>query len=134
LDLLEDAGIPPPKPPIITFEDRAELARIALAQQQFTYVSAFFVGLLGGAAIAYYAGYRDVVLTIFKWALSGTGIALILSTLNVGKMNSFKCPRCDQNYFGGALLGSLLEAMRHLRAAAQPAGRRGADPVNPNGA
>src|SRR5271166_6350503 len=105
LDLLEDAGIPPPKPPIITFEDRAELARIALAQQQFTYVSAFFVGLLGGAAIAYYAGYRDVVLTIFKWALSGTGIALILSTLNVGKMNSFKCPRCDQNYFGGALWG-----------------------------
>jgi hypothetical protein len=102
MDLLEDAGIPPPKPPIITAEDRAELASMAVAQRQFTYVCAFFVGLLGGAAIAYYLGYRDIVFTIFKWAISGTGIALILSMLNIGKMYSFKCPRCDSNYFAGA--------------------------------
>jgi hypothetical protein len=102
LDLLEEAGILPPKPPIITPEDRAELASMALAQRQFYYVCAFFVGMLGGAAIAYYLGYRDIVLTIFKWAVSGTGIALILSTLNIGKMYSFKCPRCDRNYFEGA--------------------------------
>jgi hypothetical protein len=102
LDLLEDAGIPPPKPPIITAEDRAELASMAVAQRQFYYVSAFFVGLIFGAGIAYYIGYRDAVLTIFKWAISGTGIALILSMLNIGKMYSFKCPRCDSNYFEGA--------------------------------
>ena len=102
MDLLEEAGIPPPKPPIITPEDRAELASMAVAQRQFYYVCAFFAGLVGGAAIAYYLGYRDIVLTIFKWALSGTGIALILSMLNIGKMYSFKCPRCDRKYFEGA--------------------------------
>lgn len=102
MDLLDEAGIPQPKPPIITPEDRAELASMALAQRQFTYVCAFFVGLLGGAAIAYWLGYRDIVLTIFKWAISGTGIALILSMLNIGKMYSFKCPRCENNYFEGA--------------------------------
>ena len=105
MDLLEDAGIPPPPPPIITAEDRAELAGMAVAQRQFSYVSAFFAGLAGGAALAYYIGYNDVVLTIFKWALSGTGIALILSTLNVGKMYSYKCPRCEQSYFAGATWG-----------------------------
>ena len=102
MDLLEDAGIPPPKPPIITPEDRAELASMALAQRQFYFVCAFLVGLLGGAGIAYYLGYRDIVFTIFKWAISGTGIALILSVLNFGKLYSFKCPRCGGNYFWGA--------------------------------
>jgi hypothetical protein len=102
LDLLEDAGIPPPKPPIITDDDRAALASMALAQRQFYFVCAFFVGLVGGAAIAYYLGYHDVVFTIFKWAISGTGIALILSALNISKLYSFKCPRCDGNYFWGA--------------------------------
>jgi hypothetical protein len=101
LDLLEDAGIPPPKPPIITAEDRAALASMAVAQRQFKYVSAFFAGLVGGAAIAYFIGYNDIVLTIFKWALSGTGIALILSAFNITKLYSFKCPRCDEVYFVG---------------------------------
>jgi hypothetical protein len=105
LDLLEDAGIPPPKPPIITAEDRAELASMAVAQRQFYFVCAFFVGLLGGAAVAYYLGYRDIVFTIFKWAISGTGIALILSVLNFGKLYSFKCPRCGEHYFWGAPWG-----------------------------
>lgn len=102
MDLLEEAGIPQPKPPIITAEDRAQLASMAVTQRQFYFVSAFFAGLICGAAIAYYIGYRDVVLTIFKWAISGTGIALILSTLNIGKIYSFKCPRCGSNYFAGA--------------------------------
>lgn len=102
MDLLDEAGIPQPKPPIITAEDRAELASMAVAQRQFIYVCAFFVGLIGGAGIAYYFGYRDIVFTIFKWAISGTGIALILSMLNIGKMYSFKCPRCENNYFAGA--------------------------------
>ena len=75
---------------------------MAVAQGQFYYVSAFFVGLIFGAAIAWYIGYRDVVLTVFKWAISGTGIALILSMLNIGKLCSFKCPRCGENYFSGA--------------------------------
>jgi len=105
LDLLEDAGIAPPKPPIITPEDRAELASMAVAQRQFYFVCAFLVGLLGGAAIAYYLGYRDIVFTIFKWAISGTGIALILSILNFGQLYSYKCPRCGENYFWGAPWG-----------------------------
>lgn len=75
---------------------------MTVAQRQFIYVFAFFAGLLAGAAIAYWLGYRDIVLTIFKWAISGTGIALILSTLNIGQMYSFKCPRCERNYFEGA--------------------------------
>ncbi|HEV2169431.1 MAG TPA: hypothetical protein VGR40_00710 [Candidatus Binatus sp.] len=102
MDLLDEAGIPQPKPPIITADDRAELASMAAAQLQFYYVCMFFVGLVFGAAIAYYLGYRDVVFTIFKWVISGTGIALIFSVLNVGKMYSFKCPRCNSDYFVGA--------------------------------
>jgi len=78
---------------------------MTLAQRQFIYVSAFFAGVVAGAAVAYYLGYRDIVFTIFKWAISGTGIALIMSTLNIGKMYSFKCPRCEQNYFWGAPWG-----------------------------
>jgi hypothetical protein len=105
LDLLEDAGIPPPRPPIITDEDRAELASIALAQRQFYFVAAFFAGMVGGAVIAYLIGYRDIVLTILGWVVSGTGLALIWSTLNLGKIYSYKCPRCDQGYFSGAPWG-----------------------------
>jgi predicted cobalt transporter CbtA len=105
LDLLEDAGIPPPRPPIITDEDRAELASIALAQRQFYFVAAFFAGMVGGAVIAYLIGYRDIVLTILGWVVSGTGLALIWSTLNLGKIYSYKCPRCDQDYFSGAPWG-----------------------------
>jgi hypothetical protein len=102
LDLLEDAGIPPPRPPIISDEDRAELASIALAQREFYFVAAFFAGMVGGAITAYVVGYNDIVLAILKWVVSGTGLALILSALNLGKIYSFKCPRCDQNYFRGA--------------------------------
>lgn len=78
---------------------------MALAQRQFYFVCVFFVGLIAGAAIAYFIGYRDIVFTIFKWAISGTGVALILSILNISKLYSYKCPRCDGNYFGGGPLG-----------------------------
>jgi hypothetical protein len=105
LDLLEDAGIPPPRSPILTDEDRAALASMALAQRQFYYVFAFFVGLAVGAAIAYFIGYNELVRTIVKWALSGTGLALIVSALNITKLYSFKCPRCDGNYFWSSPLG-----------------------------
>ena len=73
MDLLEDAGIPQPRSPILTDDDRAALASMALAQRQFYYVFTFFVGMVAGAAVAYYLGYRDIVLTIFKWTISGTG-------------------------------------------------------------
>ena len=105
MDLLEEAGIPQPKPPIITADDRAALASMALAQSQFYLVLAFFVGMLAGAAVAYVIGYRDLVITLFKWAISGTGLALIVTMLNFTKLSSFKCPRCDNNYFSGAPLG-----------------------------
>jgi len=72
---------------------------MALAQRQFYYMSAFFAGMVGGAAIAYFVGYSDVVSTIFKWAISGTGLALIVSALNVTKLSSFKCPRCGEVFF-----------------------------------
>lgn len=105
MDLLEDAGIPPPKPPIITTEDRAELASMALAQRQFYFVSMFFAGMVGGAVIAYFVGYSDLVRTIIRWVLSDTGLALIVSMLNISKLYSFKCPRCAGNYFWGAPRG-----------------------------
>ena len=105
MDLLEEAGIPPPRPPIITAEDRAALASMALAQRQFYYVSTFFVGLVAGAVVAYFIGYNDLVRTIVKWALSGTGLALIVSALNITKLYSFKCPRCGGNYFWGSPWG-----------------------------
>lgn len=130
MDLLEEAGIPPPKPPILTADDRAALASMALAQSQFYLVLSFFVGMLAGAAVAYLIGYRDLVITLFKWAISGTGLALIVTMLNITKLSSFKCPRCDGNYFSGRTARNLLEAMRHLRPAAQPAGRCGPDSVN----
>jgi len=78
------------------------LASMALAQRQFYYVFAFFVGMAAGAAIAYFIGYNDVVRTILEWALSGTGLALIVSALNITKLYSFKCPRCGEVYFVGA--------------------------------
>ncbi len=101
MDLLEDAGIPPPRSPIITDEDRAELASMALAQRQFYYVSTFFAGMVGGATIAYFVGYDDVVRTIFRWVLSGTGLAMIVSVLNISRLFSFKCPRCGELFFLG---------------------------------
>jgi hypothetical protein len=101
LDLLEDAGIPQPRPPILTPEDRAALASMALAQRQFYYVSTFFVGMVAGAAIAYAIGYYDEVSRIFQWAISGTGAALILSMLNISRLMSFKCPRCGELFFTG---------------------------------
>jgi hypothetical protein len=101
VDLLEDAGIPPPRSPILTDEDRAELAGMALAQRQFYYVSTFFVGMLGGGAIAYAIGYNDEVRRIIQWVISGTGLALILSVLNVSRLASFKCPRCGELFFFG---------------------------------
>ncbi len=105
MDLLEDAGIPPPRPPIITGEDRAQLASIALAQRQFCFVAAFFAGMVAGAITAYTVGYSDIVVAILKWVASGSGLALIWSTLDLGRIYSFKCPRCDQNYFRGAPQG-----------------------------
>jgi predicted RNA-binding Zn-ribbon protein involved in translation (DUF1610 family) len=101
VDLLEDAGIPPPRSPILTDEDRAQLASMALAQRQFYYVSIFFVGMVGGGAIAYAIGYNDEVWHIIQWVISGTGIALILSVLNVSRLASFKCPRCGELFFFG---------------------------------
>jgi len=105
MDLLEEAGIPPPRSPILTNEDRAALASMALAQRQFYFVSVFFAGMVGGATIAYLIGYSDLVRTIIRWALSGTGLALIVSALNITKLYSFKCPRCDGDYFCGAPWG-----------------------------
>jgi len=78
---------------------------MALAQRQFYFVFAFFVGMVAGAAIAYFIGYNDLVLTIVKWALSGTGLVLIVSALNITKLYSFKCPRCDGDYFWDGPLG-----------------------------
>ena len=66
MDLLEDAGIPQPRSPILTDEDHAELASMALAQRQFYYGSTFFVGMLGGGAIAYAIGYNDEVRRIIQ--------------------------------------------------------------------
>jgi predicted RNA-binding Zn-ribbon protein involved in translation (DUF1610 family) len=101
VDLLEDAGIPPPRSPILTDEDRAELQCMALAQRQFSYVSRFFVGMVGGGALASAIGYNDEVRRIIQWVISGTGIALILSVLNVSRLASFKCPRCGELFFFG---------------------------------
>ncbi len=101
MDLLEEAGIPPPHSPILTPEDREQLTGMALAQRQFYYVSTFFVGMVGGAAIAYAIGYYDEVGRIFQWAISGTGVALILSMLNISRLASFKCPRCGELFFVG---------------------------------
>jgi hypothetical protein len=102
-DLLEDAGIQRPPPPILTPEDRAALASMALAQRQFYYVSIFFAGMVVGAGSAYAIGYDDVVKRIFRWAVSGAGLALIVSALNVTRLASFKCPRCGQVFFFGIL-------------------------------
>jgi hypothetical protein len=101
LDLLEDAGIPKPRSPILTDDDRAELQSMALAQRQFYYVSTFFVGMVGGGALAYAIGYNDEVRQIVQWVVSGTGLALILSVLNVSRLASFKCPRCGELFFSG---------------------------------
>lgn len=101
MDLLEEAGIEPPVPYFVTDYDRGVLAQMELAQHQFYYASTFFAGMIGGAAIAYYIGYDDVVRTILRWALSGTGIAFIISGLNVTKLASFQCPRCGQLFFSG---------------------------------
>jgi hypothetical protein len=102
VDLLEDAGIPPPRSPFLTDEDRAALASMALAQRQFYYVFTFFVGLILGAGLAYEIGYGDIIGNIFRWTISGTGIALLASILNISKLASFKCPRCDQAFFVSA--------------------------------
>jgi len=74
---------------------------MALAQRQFYFVSAFFVGMVAGATIAYFVGYDDIVRRIIQWVLSGTGVALIVSTLNLTKLFSFKCPRCGEIFFLG---------------------------------
>jgi len=101
LDLLEDAGIPPPPSPILTDDDRAALASMALAQRQFYYLSTFLAGMVGGATIAYCVGYDDVVRRIIQWVLSGSGIALIFSVLNISRLASFECPRCGEMFFLG---------------------------------
>jgi hypothetical protein len=101
LDLLEDAGIPPPPSPILTDEDRAALKSMALVQRQFYFVSAFFAGMIAGATVAYFIGYSELVRSIIRWVLSGTGLALIVSALGLTKLYSFKCPRCGEVYFVG---------------------------------
>ncbi len=101
MDLLEDAGIPPPRSPILTDEDRAALASLGLAQRQFYFVSVFFAGVVGGATIAYFIGYDDIVRSVVRWVLSGTGLALIATAINMTKLQSYKCPRCGEAYFAG---------------------------------
>jgi hypothetical protein len=103
MDLLEEAGIPRRPPPILTPADRAALARMALAQRQFYYVSIFFAGMVAGAAIAYTIGYDEVIKRILRWAVSGAGLALIVSALNVTRLWSFRCPRCGEVFFFGIL-------------------------------
>jgi hypothetical protein len=101
VDLLEEAGIQRPVPHFVTDYDREVLAQMALAQRQFYYASTFFAGMIAGAVIAYYIGYDDIVRTILRWALSGTGIAFIISGLNVTRLASFRCPRCGRLFFSG---------------------------------
>ncbi len=74
---------------------------MALAQRQFYYMSVFFVGMALGATIAYFIGYSDMVRTIIRWVLSGSGLALIVAALNITRLYSFKCPRCGEVYFVG---------------------------------
>ncbi len=101
MDLLEEAGIPPPLPFIITPEVRAQLASIELAQRQLRYTLAFLAGMVLGGALAYLIGYGDVIIQFLKWVLSGTGLAVLLSVLNLSRLYSFRCPRCDHQFFGG---------------------------------
>ena len=69
--------------------------------------------MIAGAAVAYFIGYSDLS-QHRQVGLSGTGLALIVSTLDLTKLYSFKCPRCGEVYFvGTARRGNLLEAMRH---------------------
>ena len=72
---------------------------MALAQRQFYLRQHILCGIGRWRRVAYFLGYHDLVFTIFKWALSGTGLALIVSALNITKLYSFKCPRCDEIYF-----------------------------------
>jgi hypothetical protein len=44
-----------------------------------------------------------VVRRIFRWAVSGAGLALIVSALNVTRLWSFRCPRCGEVFFFGIL-------------------------------
>jgi hypothetical protein len=106
MDLLEEAGIPQPPPPIIMPEDRAELAGIALVQRQTLYCFAFGGGLLAGAALAYAIGYHDEIAGLVRWLLSGTGLAVAFSLFNTQRLSGFKCPRCGERYFGGLELFS----------------------------
>jgi len=103
--LLEEAGIPPPRSPVLTDEDRAALASMARTQRQFYYASGLFAGMAMGATIAYLIGYSDVVRTIIRWTLSGTGVAFLLSTINIFGLYALKCPRCGESYFRGAPWG-----------------------------
>jgi hypothetical protein len=100
MDLLEEAGIPPPPPAIITGDGRAALASIAMAQRQMFYCFAFAGGLLAGAAIAYLIGYHDEIARLVRWMLSGTGMAVVLTLLSGNRLLGFKCPRCGENFFG----------------------------------
>ena len=81
MDLLEDAGIPPPRSPFDR-RDRAALASLALAQRQFYYVSVF----LSGWSAARRSRTSSATTTSFapsvRWVLSGTGLALIAAALN----------------------------------------------------
>jgi hypothetical protein len=101
VDLLEEAGIPPPLPFVITPEVRAQLASIALAQRQFRYTLAFLAGIILGAALAFVIGYGDIIREFLKWVLSSTGVAVLLGVLNLSRLYSFRCPRCGHQFFGG---------------------------------
>jgi predicted RNA-binding Zn-ribbon protein involved in translation (DUF1610 family) len=101
VDLLEEAGIPPPLPFTITSEVRARLASIELAQRQLRYMLAFLGGMVLGGALAFLIGYGDVIREFLKWVLSSTGLAVLLSVLNLSRLSSFECPRCGHQFFGG---------------------------------
>lgn len=101
MDLLEDAGIPPPPPPVNLTVAREELAKVAMVQRQVGYLYAFVGGMVGGAALSWAFGYGDLVIQFGKWVLSSTGIAVLFSVLNAQRLTSFRCPRCDQPFFAG---------------------------------
>jgi hypothetical protein len=130
LDLLEDAGIPPPKPPIITDDDRAALASMALAQRQFYFVCAFFVGMDAGAAIAYYLGYHDSRFHDLQMGHLRNRHRTHPQRAQYYEAVFLQVPAMRRELFLGRAGRDLLEAMRHLRLAAQFAGGRGLDPVN----
>jgi len=101
---------------------------MALAQRHFIRVR-ILRGIGRRRRDAYFIGYNDIVLTIFKWALSGTGFGADRQCAQYYEAVFFKCPRCDGIISGARRAGSS-RSNAALRLAAQFAGGRGLDPVN----